>query len=84
MEVNDDLMRIGKTSHLTSNRRLIVKMKVKKPPSIGSKVFDNELRHIGQISDIFGSSLSPYVAIKPVVPEPQKLIGKLVYSDNRR
>lgn len=84
MEVYDGLMRIGKISHFSSNHRLIAKMETNNTPSIGLKVFDSELHPIGVILDVFGPTASPYISIKPAVPEPQKLTGRVVYADKKR
>jgi RNA-binding protein len=54
-------------------------MKIENLPRIGETVVDESLRSIGKIFDIIGPVSSPYVAIKPIIPEPEKLVNKTLY-----
>jgi len=73
------LKRLGKILHLSKSRSLIVKLASEPSIDVGSKVLDSKLREVGVIQDIFGPVTSPYVAIKPMVPDPSHLAGKIVY-----
>jgi len=73
------LKRLGKILHLSKSRSLIVKLVSDPSIDVGSKVLDSKLREVGIIQDIFGPVTSPYVAIKPIVPDPDHLVGRIVY-----
>lgn len=73
------MKRLGKILHLSKSRSLIVKLASEPSIDVGSKVLDSKLREVGIIQDIFGPVTSPYVAIKPMVPDPGHLVGRIVY-----
>lgn len=73
------LKRLGKILHLSKSRSLIVKLASEPSIDVGSKVLDSKLREVGIIQDIFGPVTSPYVAMKPMVPDPGHLVGRIVY-----
>ena len=65
------------TLHVSPSRNIIVK--VENIPRIGETVVDEDLKPIGKISDVFGPVSSPYVAVKPTIREPKKLVNKILY-----
>lgn len=73
------LKRLGKISHLSKSRSLVVKLASEPSIGVGSKVLDSKLREVGIVQDIFGPVTSPYVTIRPVIPDPDHLVGKVVY-----
>jgi RNA-binding protein len=54
-------------------------VKVENIPRIGETVVDETLKPIGKVFDILGPVSSPYVAIRPTVQNPQRLVNKPVY-----
>jgi RNA-binding protein len=54
-------------------------MKVEKVPKIGDTVVDENLKQVGKVFDILGPASSPYVAIRPTVRDPEKMISRPVY-----
>jgi len=54
-------------------------MKVEKVPKIGETVVDENLKQVGKVFDILGPTSSPYVAIRPTVRDPEKMINRPVY-----
>jgi RNA-binding protein len=54
-------------------------MKVENIPRIGETVLDENLKPVGKVFDIFGPVSSPYVAIRPIIHDPEKLVHKPVY-----
>ncbi len=54
-------------------------MKVEKAPRIGDTVVDENLKQVGKVFDILGPASSPYVAIRPTVRDPEKMINRPVY-----
>ena len=80
------MRRLGRVVHTSSSKSIIVKMEANTIPNIGEKVVDENLQPIGNISDIFGPSRTPYIAIKPKVNAPLKLSSTVLYvlSSKRR
>ncbi len=71
------MQRLGLVLHVSPSRNLI--MKVEKVPKIGETVVDENLKQVGKVFDILGPTSSPYVAIRPTVRDPEKMINRLVY-----
>lgn len=71
------LRRLGRVLHVSPSRNAIIK--VENPPEIGEAVVDENLKPVGKVIDIFGSTSSPYVAVRTMV-EPKKLIDKMLYT----
>jgi RNA-binding protein len=71
------LRRLGLALHLTPSRNIIVK--VESTPKIGETVVDENLKPVGTIFDMFGPVSSPYVAVRPMTHDPEKLANKMLY-----
>jgi len=54
-------------------------LKAEKLPRIKDKVVDENLKSVGTVFDVFGPVSSPYVAVKPSVEEPQRLVDRVLY-----
>jgi rRNA processing protein Gar1 len=76
------LKRLGRPLHLSSNFNLIVKLE--KVPRIGETVVDENLKPVGKVLDVLGSTASPYAAIKPEIRQPQKLLNQMLYVFNSK
>lgn len=63
--------------HVSSSKNLI--LKAEKLPRIKDKVVDENLKSVGTVFDVFGPVSSPYVAVKPSVEEPQRLVNLVLY-----
>ncbi|MBS7655334.1 hypothetical protein KEJ50_02390 [Candidatus Bathyarchaeota archaeon] len=74
------MKRLGKILHASKSRSLIVKLEKPNPPKLGSKIFDEKLKEIGVVTDVFGPSTSPYISIKPLSSKIENYIGKVVYA----
>lgn len=59
-------------------------LKIERVPRIGETVVDEDLRPVGKVFDIMGPVSSPYVAVKPTIQEPEKLVNKILYVDPSR
>jgi RNA-binding protein len=57
------MQRLGKVLH-ASKRGLIAR--AEQVPKLGAKVHDQKNKLVGRVSDIFGPTSTPYIAIKPV------------------
>jgi len=71
------LQRLGLILHISPSRNMI--MKVENIPRIGETVVDENLKPVGKVFDILGPVSSPYVAIRPIIRDPEKLVNKPVY-----
>jgi len=54
-------------------------IKIENFPRIGETIVDENLKHVGKISDIFGPVSSPYATIKPTAREPERFMNKTLY-----
>jgi RNA-binding protein len=72
------LQRLGLILHLSPSRNII--MKVENIPRIGETVVDENLKPVGKVFDILGPVSSPYVAIRPTIHDPERLVNKPVYA----
>jgi RNA-binding protein len=76
------LKRIGPVLHISPSRNIIIK--TQNLPRIGETVVDENLKPIGKIFDIIGPVSSPYVTIRPTIPNPQELTKKTLYASPQR
>jgi RNA-binding protein len=51
---------------------------------IGETVRDAKGKKIGIVFDVFGPTTNPFIAIKPSIETPERLLGKALYVRNRR
>ncbi len=72
-----NLIRLGRVLHVSANRNIIVK--IEKIPKIGDVVFDENLKSVGNVFDIFGPVSAPYASVKPKVKSPETLVNKVLY-----
>lgn len=72
------MKRLGRVLHVSSSRNLI--LKAENSPKIGNKVVDENLKFVGTVFDVFGPVFQPYVSVKPVTSEPQRLIRNTLYT----
>jgi len=77
--------RLGVASHVSGSRKLILRTKIK--VRTGMQVYDEELKSVGKIVDVFGPVKNPYVSIAPVVDGLERYVGRSLYvleRDERR
>jgi RNA-binding protein len=72
------LQRLGVILHISPSQNMI--MKAENIPHIGETVVDENLKPVGKVFDILGPVSLPYVAIRPTVHDPQRLVNKPVYA----
>ncbi|MGQ9542461.1 MAG: H/ACA ribonucleoprotein complex subunit GAR1 [Candidatus Bathyarchaeia archaeon] len=75
------MRRLSKVIHFSKGRNLIVKLDQNFCPRLGQIVYDSKLREVGKVRDIFGPVSKPYISITPTIPDPESLVGKVVYLD---
>jgi RNA-binding protein len=76
------LQRLGRVLHVSPSRNVIAK--IEKTPRIGETVFDENLRSVGKVFDIFGPVSSPYVAVRPTILKSEELTKKILYISPQR
>ncbi len=74
--------KIGIISHITSTKKLIVPSQ--QTPKIGSLIVNKNNKPIGKISDIFGSTKKPYLAIKTNYKFKKATPGEDVYLQYKK
>ena len=72
------MQRLGLALHVTPSRNIIAK--AENLPRIGETVVDENLKLIGKVFDIIGPVSAPYIAIRPSVKEPERLVSKRLYT----
>jgi len=72
------LNRLGRVLHLSNNRHLVLRTKVKVKTK--SPVLDEKLTQVGLIFDVFGPIDNPYVSIRPTVSNPERYVGHFLYA----
>jgi len=75
---NEGLQRIGCVLHVSSTKNMI--LKAENLPNIGDRVVDGNLSQVGTVFDVFGPVSSPYVAVRPSVEEPNRLVDHVLYA----
>ena len=75
--------RLGTALHISrSSANLIVDSSGE--ARIGETVQDAKGKKIGIVFDVFGLTTNPFIAIKPSIETPERLLGKALYVRNRR
>ena len=70
--------RLGVASHVSNSRKLIVRTKAQ--VKIGMQVYDEGLKTVGRIFDVFGPIKNPYVSIVSTTNGLESYIGHLLYT----
>ena len=70
--------RIGCVLHVSSTKNMI--LKAENIPRTGDTVVDENLNNVGTVFDVFGPVSSPYVAVRPSVEEPSRLVDHVLYA----
>ncbi len=60
------MRRLGHFLHIARSGVMIVKLSIKRPPRIGTRVLGPDGRIIGKVVDIIGPVRGPYAVVKPV------------------
>lgn len=71
------MQRLGLILHVSPSKNMIVK--VERISKIGETVVDENLKPVGKVFDLIGPVSSPYLSIRSMVSDPEKLVNKPVY-----
>jgi RNA-binding protein len=77
-EKRESLQRIGLVLHTGSSGNMI--LKAENPPRIGDQAVDENLKPVGTVFDVFGPVSSPYIAVRPSVENPSRLVKHMLYA----
>ncbi|MCW4014971.1 MAG: Gar1/Naf1 family protein [Candidatus Bathyarchaeota archaeon] len=69
--------RIGHVLHVSKTKNMI--LKAENIPRIGDEVANEKLKHMGTVFDVFGSTSSPYVAVKTNIQSPEQFVNQVLY-----
>ena len=76
---------LGEVRNVSKTGKIIVRLATTKPPKIGDRIYDEKMREIGYVYDIFGPVSSPLVSIAPTADiNLQSLVGRKLYVMMRR
>lgn len=78
MRGNKLLNRIGHVLHVSNTKNMI--LKAENIPRIGDQVVNEKLKSVGIVFDVFGPTSSPFIAVKPNIPEPEQLVNHILYT----
>jgi len=73
------LIRAGRVLHFTPNQNLVIRVE-KDHPSVGQMLVDGDLEPVGKVTEVFGPVGKPYISAKPVVSDPERFVGKMLYA----
>jgi len=65
--------------HLSGSGKLVLRTNVR--VKVGTQVFDEELRLVGKMFDVFGPVGEPYVSIEPAVGDAERYVGRPLYLE---
>ena len=71
------MQRLGLILHVSPSKNMIIK--VERISKIGETVVDENLKPVGKVFDLIGPVSSPYLSIRSMVSDPEKLVNKPVY-----
>jgi len=71
------LQRLGVILHISKNHNIVVKLE--NIPKIGDYVFDRNLKKIGVVKDIIGSTSSPFALVRCEPIRTQIESGAILY-----
>lgn len=76
---------LGNISHISNKGNIIVRSD--HTPALGLPVFTENKMRVGKVSDVFGPTKEPYIAIKPKsvdqVNKFEDLVGKILYTPKK-
>lgn len=69
---------LGTTSHLSSSSGNLI-LKAESDVRIGEAVLDRGGKRVGTVFDLFGPVSSPFVAVRPMVDDPERYVGEPLF-----
>ncbi|UCH37315.1 MAG: H/ACA RNA-protein complex protein Gar1 [Candidatus Bathyarchaeota archaeon] len=73
------LKKLGTVLHVSGSNKLIIK--TGKKVKTGVRVFDEKLKTVGRVFEVFGPVKHPYISIKPEIREVERYIGCTLYTN---
>ncbi len=66
--------KLGTVIHVSLSTGNLI-MRANEDVSIGEPVYDSNGKRVGNVFDFFGPMLAPFIAVKPSVEDPSKVVG---------
>ncbi|MCW4036129.1 MAG: Gar1/Naf1 family protein [Candidatus Bathyarchaeota archaeon] len=76
-------IRLGTALHLSSSSGNLI-LETDEEAKIGEDVLDNAGKKVGTIFDLFGPLSNPFVAVKPRIDNPERLLGEDLFLRKRK
>ena len=76
------MQRLGTVLHISQSRNIVTK--AESPPKAGATVVDENLKIVGKVFDMIGPVSLPYALVKPIIGDPEKLVGRKLYVSPQR
>ncbi len=76
-------IRLGTVLHLSNSSGNLI-LEVNNEAKIGEDVLDSGGKKVGTIFDLFGPISNPFVAVKPRIDTPERLLGEDLFLRKRK
>jgi RNA-binding protein len=78
------LIKLGKISHISSSRNLILRAEI--APPLGAPVFNGDAKEVGRVVDVFGPKRGPFIAVKSPFDQVflRSLVGRVLFCREKR
>lgn len=76
-------IRLGTVLHLSSSSGNLI-LETAEEAKIGEDVLDSGGKKVGTIFDLFGPLSNPFVAVKPRIDNPERLLGEDLFLRKRK
>jgi len=76
-------IRLGTALHLSSSSGNLI-LETDEEAKIGEDVLDSAGKKVGTIFDLFGPLSNPFVAVKPRIDNPERLLGEDLFLRKRK
>ncbi len=74
------MRRLGKVLHLSRSGNMILHLETSELPRPGVTVSNYKMEKAGVLNGVLGPVKAPYVSIRPTVENPDKLLGRILYT----
>lgn len=75
--------RVGTALHLSRSSGNLI-LEAESEVRIGDAVLDGRGKRVGTVFDLFGPVSGPFVAVKPRIEKPERLLGEALFLGGRR
>lgn len=76
-------IRLGTVLHRSGSSGNLI-LEAEDSVKIGETILDSSGRKVGTVFDLFGPVSGPYVAVKPSIKRPERLLGEALFLGKGR